>query len=282
MFKSKNLRIVRCIKAIFILLFLTVMMISCGINRFSEQRVISHLVLIDSLMINYRVDKISYLPIERTFFLLNRDENTVRIYQNGVFFNVIGGTGFSSDNFRGLSDIAIGHDNHLYTLERFDNAIKRFCREGKYQGQFTLTGLASPERFAFGSAGTLFVYDGHAREIYLLDSLTLSTQISFGRFQVDRADVFFASGDRINVFDRYNVNTTIFYLTGMFENSYQGLLFYDAHRNLLVVDDRGLIENRTDRRLVDKRNNLSLFHHERDHLILFDGTMVRVFRIRYV
>ena len=267
--------------SIMIKLCIIVFVVGCGVNRFAEQRSISHVVVVDSLRIGYRVDKISYLPLERTFFLLNRDENTVRIYQNGVFFNMIGGVGFGDDNFRGLSDIAVGLDGHLYTLDRFDKSIKRFCKDGKFQGQVTLSGLASPERLAFGSSGTLLVYDGHAKEIYLLDAFTFSVNISFGKFQVDRADAFFVSGDRVNVFDRYNADTTIFFLTGMFDNSFRGLRFYDGHRNLLGVDESGLFEVRTDRRLVEKRNDVGVLHFERDHFVMFDGVMVRVLRVRY-
>ena len=263
------------------LCFVVVLLVSCGVNRFAEQRSISHMVVIDSLRISYRVDKISYLPMERTFFLLNRDDNTVRIYQNGVFFNMIGGIGFGDDNFRGLSDIAVGHDGHLYTLDRFDKSIKRFCKDGKFQGQVILSNLASPERLVFGSSGTLLIYDGHAREIYSLDAFTFSINVSFGKFQVDRADAFFVSGDRINVFDKYNADTTVFFLTGMFDNSFRGLRFYDGHRNLLGVDERGMIEVRTDRRLIEKRNDVGVFHFERDHFVLYDGVMVMVYRVRY-
>jgi len=276
----------------FLILSIAVFLIaSCGMNRFAEQRPISHMVVIDSLRVGYRVDKISYSPLERTFFLLNRDENTVRIYQNGVFFNRIGGIGFGDDNFRGLSDIAVGLDGHLYTLDRFDKSIKRFCKDGKFQGQVMLSGLASPERLAFGASGALLVYDGHAKEIYLLDALTSplpsprrrgdSMEISFGKFQVDRADAFFVSGDRVNVFDRDNNDTTIFFLTGMFDNSFRGLRFYDGHRNLLAVDVNGLYEVRTDRRLIDKRNDVGVFHFERENFVLYDGVMVRVYRMRY-
>jgi len=264
-----------------IICIIVAMFISCGINRFADHRQISNIVIVDSLMVGYRVDKICYLPIERTFFLLNRDDNTVRIYQSGVFFNMIGGVGFGEYNFRGLNDIAVGHDGHLYTLDRFDKSIKRFCKDGKFQGQITFGGLVSPERLAFGSSGTLLLYDGHAKEIYSLDAFTFSTKVSFGKFQIERADAFFVSGDRVNVFDVDNDDTTIFFLTGMFDNSYRGLRFYDNHRNLLAVDTSGMYEVRTDRRLIEKRNDVGVFHFERDHIILYDGIMVRVYRARY-
>jgi hypothetical protein len=276
---------------VLILCVVVVLIAGCGVNRFAELRPISHVVVIDSLRVGYRVDKISYSPMDRTFFLLNRDENIVRIYQNGVFFNRIGGVGFGDDNFRGLSDIAVGFDGHLYTLDRFDKSIKRFCKDGKFQGQMILSGLASPERLAFGASGALLVYDGHAKEIYLLDvvqpqGLPLQRRgdamnISFGKFQVDRADAFFVSGDRVNVFDRDNDDTTVFFLTGMFDNSFRGLRFYDGFRNLLGIDDGGMYEVRTDRRLVSQRHDVGVFHFEREHFVLYDGVVVRVYRFRY-
>ena len=259
------------------------LVIGCSTNRINEQRQIHQMVIQDSLRITYHVDKISYSPIDRTFFLLNRDDNTVRIYRNGVFFNRIGGSVFTDDGFRRLSDIALGIDGHLYALDSFDKSIKRFDRDGIFQGQMILNTLSAPERIAFTSHGSAFVYDGHSKEIFALDSFDFSIKFSFGKFQIDRADAFFIAGEYLSVFDRDKSDTTVFLTNGMLVNTFQGFSFYDPFRNLLNISGNVLTDVRTERSIYQKDTGFVRFNTERDLFIFWTNqngfNQIRVYRV---
>jgi len=257
-------------KFFFIILSLLILSsISCTINRFGEFRPIQGLVLQDSLSINYTVDKVSYSPINRTFFLLNRTENTIRIYKNGDFFNVVGGSGFSNENFRRLTDIFVGIDGSLFALDSFDRTIKRFDNDGIYLNQFSLENISSPERFVMSNFAALFVYDAHSKEIFALDPFDMSITFSFGKFQIDRADAFFISGDYINIFDNSLIETNVFQINGLLENTFRGFTFMDAFRNILTKSFHTIVASREDLMLFSSLGRIEYFAIERDFFVFF-------------
>ena len=257
-------------------------LISCSVLRLSEHRPIQGLVLQDSLSISYPADKVSYSVLDRTFFILNTTENTVRIYKNGSFFNIIGGSGFGNENFRRLADIFVGIDGSLYALDSFDRVIKRFDKDGIYVSQFQLHNVSSPERFAMTSFGAIFVYDAHNKEIYSLDPFDMSVNLSFGKFQIDKANAFFNAGDFINIYDNEQGETAVFLINGLFEDSYRSFTFFDAFQNILSFSGNRLVVNRDDRVLFSSNGNIDYFAIERDFFIfLIDNLLnkeIRVYR----
>ena len=249
------------------LLSLLACLTSCSLNQFIDHRPINGLAIQDSLSVSYPVDKVSYSPIDRTFLLLNRSTNSVRIYKNGSFFNEIGGAGFGSENFRRLADICVGVDGGFFALDSVDRVIKRFDKDGIYTNQFALNNIFSPERIAMTSFGSVFIYDSHSKEIFALDAFDFSVSFVFGKFQIDRADSFFIAGDFINIFDSEMVETSVFLINGLFENQFRSFTFFDTHKNLLSLSHVSLVASRVDRTLFSSNSRISSFNLERDYFI---------------
>ena len=270
------------LKALKILIISSVLIIiACSANQMSSRRIIEKLIILDSLKTNQTVDKISYSESEKSFYLLSKKSNLIKIYKNGVFFNQLGGSGFANDNFRKLSDMTIGIDGFLYTLDSFEKSVKRFDKDGKYHNQISLSSLASPEKFAFTGSGTLYVFDSHSKEIFVLDAFDFSIKLSFGKFQVTNADLFFITGNYLNIYDKSTDETSIFNLSGMFENSFKGLSFYDTNRNLLTVKNNSLTDSRTDKQLYKSLHPVSLFNLHRNNFIIYDNHNIKVLRAIY-
>jgi|GEM_PF-2316498 len=255
---------------LFILLFL--ILSACTVGQMGEYRPVSGFALQDSLNVSYHVDKVSYLPADRTFFILNRTENTVRIYKRGGFFNEIGGSGFANDHFRRLADICVGLDGSLYTLDNFEKVIKRFDKDGNFINQVHLKNISSPEKFAMTSFGSIYVYDSHSKEIFALDAFDMSVSFTFGKFQIDRADAFFITGDFINIFDINNKETTIYHINGLYENTFSGYIFYDTFKNLFSLSQNTFSTSRENIILFSSTTNFSTFHLERDFYVFVTPT----------
>ena len=263
---------------------------ACSLNNLSSNRPISSIIVIDSLSIEYEIDKVSYSPINKTFFLLNKQNNSVRIYKNGSFFNIIGQSGFSDDNFRRLSDICLGNDGFLYALDSFDRSIKKFDTDGKYIGSASLNQLNSPEKFAITPYGAFFVFDGHSKEISNLDPFDYSTKFTFGKFQIDNIDDMFLAGDYLNIYDKTNSKSSVFFVNGMLENDFNGYVFYDAYKNALKPYDKSIIDEKNRNflftfpgiRLPSRvRDDLIKINIENNLLILYHNNQIYVLRIIY-
>ena len=264
------------------LVILSLFLVSCTINQLSDYRAIQGFIEQDKITIDYNADKICYSPIDRTFFLLQRDDNTIRIYKNGSFFNVIGGSGFTSENFRRLTDICTGIDGSLYALDSFDRSIKRFDKDGVFINQVSLQNISSPERIAMTNFGSVFIYDSHGKEIYALDAFDMSVKYTFGKFQIDNADSFFISGNFLNIYDNESRETGVFLLNGMFENSFRGFTFYEAHRNLISLSFQDIVVSRIDRTLFSTDNRIDLFNIEHGFFIIGLNDAIYVFRGNYL
>ena len=275
---KKDLKKVKYFTLIFLLIS-SFIILSCTTTRFTP-RLISHMIPIDTLTVYQQYDKVSYHPHERTFFCMLRSENSIYIYKNDVFFNKIGGSGFSFDNFRNLSDITVGIDGFLYALDSFERSIKRFDRDGKYQSSVNISQINSPTRFAFSHFGFIFVYDNQAKEVHSLDSFDFTTKFSFGKFQLSQVEKLFVCGDFLNIYDILQDQTFIYLINGKFDNSYSGLSFYEPFKNLLVYDDKKMIDTRTQNLLFDSEKEKS-FNKENDFLIFFDENKISVHKIRY-
>ena len=263
---------------------------ACSMSNLAINRPISSIIVLDSLSIDFTIDKVCYSPIDRTFFLLDKQDNAVHIYKNGSFHNVIGKSGFSDDNFRRLSDICFGLDGFLYALDSFDRSLKKFDSNGKYIGSAFINHLNSPERFAMTQYGAFFVFDGHSMEISNLDPFDYSSKFTFGKFQIENIDEMFLAGDYLNVYDRVNQKTDIFFVNGMLENSYNGFIFYDAFKNMLSSRNNNIIDMKTnnilftftDSRLPTRwRDDLIKINIENNLLIALHNGQIFVFRISY-
>lgn len=259
--------------------FWLVIIMSCASNRFTP-RTISELVLVDSLVVYQQFDKVSFLPSERTFFCLLQSENSIYIYKNDVFYNKIGGSGFSSDNFRNLSDITIGIDGYLYALDSFDKSIKRFDRDGKFQNSVSISHINSPIKFAFSYFGYIFIYDSHAKEVHSLDSFNFSTKFTFGKFQLYDVDNLFVCGDFLNIYDNRKKQTNIYLINGKFENDYRDFTYYDTYKNLLSYKNKKLVDSRNDNLLYES-DGYKYINIENDFLIFFDENRVNIFKSTY-
>ena len=262
-----------------IVILSSIVLFSCISTRFSP-RMISHLVTVDSLIVNQRFDKISYLSSERTFFCMLSSENSIYIYKNGTFFNKIGGSGFSADNFRNLSDITVGFDGFLYALDSFERSIKRFDRDGKFQSSVAIHHINSPTKIAFSHFGFIFIYDNQSKEVHSLDSFDFSTKFSFGKFQITHAEKLFVCGDFLNIYDSQLDQTYIYLINGKFENNYSGLTFYDSFKNILTFDNKKMIDSRTQNLLFDSKKE-RFFNKENDLLIFYDDKEISVHKITY-
>ena len=260
-------------------IIIIVIFTTCTYNQLSNHRPIQGLSLHDTLSIAYPVDKVCYTPIERTFVFLNRDENNIRIYKNGDFFNVIGGSGFSNENFRRLVDICVGMDGSIYALDSFDQSIKRFDKDGIFVNRQQLNNIPNPERFLITSYGSFFVFDSHSKEIFVLDAFDMSIKFTFGKFQVDRADSFIMAGEYINIFDSEIKESTIFLTNGMYENTFKSFTIYDAFRNLLSIDFNTIVASRVDKMIFSSENNIALFNIERDLFIIGLNVQEQGFRL---
>jgi hypothetical protein len=264
--------------------------VACSLNQIAERRPLRAIIGQDSLRINQQPDKVCYLQIEKTFFLLNKTENSVRIYKNGEYHNIIGGSGFGSENFRKLSDICVGFDGFLYTLDSFDKSIKRFDKDGKYVGQMNINFIPSPEKFAFTQYGEIFVYDGHSKEVINLDAFNYSSKFSFGKFQLEQADIFFIAGEYLNIYDQKKDETSIFFTNGMYVNSFKYQAFYDMHKNLLTIKGNilsGLVDSGvpplpspTPQATGGGRETI-FYNLEGIFLILGDGETIKVWKMVY-
>jgi hypothetical protein len=208
--------------SLYLLLFT---IISCSVNR-TLHRPIADFILIESQQVILPIDTALYHPIDRTFFTQCRDENIIRIYQNGELMNTIGRSGFAQDNFRSLSDICLGSDGFLYTVDSFERVVKRFDRSGKYLTQVNLPSISSPTRISFAAYNFVFIYDSHSREIYALDVFDFSVKFTFGKFHIENVDKFFVNSDELFVYDAKNDQTHIFFVNGMFIETTNGFRFY--------------------------------------------------------
>jgi hypothetical protein len=251
---------------------------SCAVGQFAVSRPIERVTLVDMLAVSHPIDKIGYFPADRVFYLLNREDNTIRVYHRGEFFNIIGGTGFADDQFRRLSDIYVHTDGSLLALDSFERVIKRFDTGGRLLNTIPLSNISSPERLAFTSIGALFIYDSFNKEIYVLDPFDLSLSYNFGRFQIEETDEMFIAGDVINIHNRKNNETLVYFTSGMFDKKLDGLSFYEQHKNILTVTENELIDTQTENVLVNFVNTNRVFTHQRELLIFYDGTTIRVFR----
>jgi len=254
--KTKNQRLEKkydIYKKILYTFVFSLLFISCALNRFSDNRLIDSLVLIDSLSIQMNIDKICYSSFNKTFFLLNKQENSIYIYRNDLH-NIIGKSGFSNENFRRLSDICIGVDTYLYALDSFDKVIKKFDYDGKFIGQSSINNINSPEKFTMTHNGGFFVYDGHSKEIINIDPFDYTSKFSFGRFQIDTVDAMFIIGDYLNIYNSNNNETIRFLLNGMYYGYNMEFSFYDNFGNLLSFKSNNIRDERTSRFLLDNKH----------------------------
>ena len=185
------------------LLLITVLILisylsACAVGKVATRRNIEQFRGIDSMIVKFHFDKVCYNHLNRTFFCLNRDENTIYIYRKQLI-NTIGKSGFGNDNFRQVTDISVGVDGYLYALDSFDQSIKKFDSEGKFIGRAGISNVSSPQRFAITQYGGFYVYDGHSREIVVLDPYDYTIRHSFGKFQIETVDNISIAGDYVNI-----------------------------------------------------------------------------------
>jgi len=206
-------------------LFCVLLLFCCAVNDLTP-RYITTITAQDTLTTDIQYDKVCYTDTDQTFFCLSRDANTFTIYKNNTIYNKIGGSGHSSDNFLNLADICIGNDNMLYALDTFDQSIKRFDTHGRFSSSVKIDYISSPSRFTASSYGDFFVYDSHAKEIYVLDSFSFDKKYTFGKFQINHADVMYLVGDALHVYDGRENTTTIFMINGLLIDTFPGLVLY--------------------------------------------------------
>jgi len=265
------------VKTILIFLF-TGLLFGCAVNDFAPRN-INTITQQDSLATTQKWDKVCYWAPERTFYCLNTQENTVNIYKNGQLFNVIGGSGFSDVSFLNLSDICLGIDNMLYTLDSFNKVIKRFDSSGRLLSQVSLDFMNTPSRFITSSFGEFFVYDGHEKTIIVIDNFTFKEKFSFGRFQINNLSAMYVFGDYLHVYDEKENKTSVFMTNGLYVDTFQSLMLYSrfvgedafAVSNGLVIHPNGIEFQKPD----SKQN----VYFERDYFLMCGEDKVVVYKL---
>jgi len=262
-----------------ILIFLFAGLLSaCAVNDFAPRN-ITTITSQDSLSTTQKWDKLCYSAPERTFYCLNTQENTVNIYKNGQLFNVIGGSGFSEGSFLNLSDICLGIDNMLYTLDSFSKVIKRFDSTGRLLSQVNLDFLNNPSRFITSSFGEFFVYDSHEKTIIVIDNFTFNEKFSFGKFQINNLSAMFIFGDYLHVYDEKENKTSVFMTNGLYVDEYDGLVLYSRlmGEDAFATTNRLIIHPNTIE--FQKPDSKQSIYFERDYLLLCTEDKVVVYRL---
>jgi len=265
--------------------------ISCTRHHISQAKPINYLHLQDRLFVNHHVDKACYAFIDKTFYLMHKSENAIYIYKQGQLWNIIGGPGFGESNFRRLTDINLGADGTLYALDSSERSLKKFDRTGKYQGQVLLTGTTKPSHFAISSTGGIFIYDNYLKEIAFFDYFSLNVKYTFGKFQIESCDELYLIGDFINIYSKPSNSTTIFFVNGLYENSYQGKMLVDSYHNLYLIAEKSIIEHFSQKQLInlqndhhqqiDKNSYIELLNFDKDFLLINHNQEIQVYRLIY-
>jgi len=257
---------------------LCITLVSCATADFAPRH-ISAFTHTATLPVSQLYDKVCYTDTDNTFFCLSRDTNSIDIYKNNTLYNKVGSSGFSPDNFLNLADICLGSDNMLYALDSFGKTIKRFDTHGRFYTQINIDNISSPTRFTISSYGDLFVYDSHAKEIYVLDSFTTAPKFTFAKFQVNYVENMFILGDYLHVYDDRDDKTTIFMLNGLLMDTYSGLTIYAMMpEDMPFALEYGLdVSEKTVRFPTSLKYNHIFF--EKNHILFITPDNVTVYKL---
>lgn len=176
------------------------------------------------------------------------DENQkIHIIRNSKEVNIIGGTGFGSNQFRELTDFCIDKNGHLLTLDRMRKMLIVFDSLGNKLSQIDISFINSPLLIAQLDSGYYACFDNTTKEAVIFPEWKTKDLLKFGQFEINSPK----------------------YLKTNLTN----IIFYDSQSDkTLIYDDFGnLLDEKKGKFLADKFNNYFKFT---EHLIIQDNLKI--------
>lgn len=231
-------------KRLILPLFLICVMLcsfGCSASKKSPPLDIEAFTLFDSKTFEEPVQKAHYHNSTKSIFAHEEKTHRILIFKDGKQINAIGGLGSQSSNFQKLEDITMGRDGSIYALDGGSREVKRFNPDGKYLKSMKLEYVKQPKKIALGREDNLFIYDGAAGEIVVIDLLDGSELYRFGKFQLENVDKLYAGRDFLIAYDASRDISAMFSALGQFISEDSGQIIYDDYNNAISLTNEALV-----------------------------------------
>ncbi len=215
-------------KVPFVLAFLLLISSCAMISTYDTQRQPEDMIILDRTSVSFQIEKAVYAADRQTYYIWEADSQFIHIIRAGRRINKIGGMGFDKSNFNRLSDICIGADGNLYTLDSFSKTVKKFDHNGQWLREYSLDTLQEPILMDIGRNELFYIFDNIQREIVVLDIEHEEEQFRFGKFQLSRPKQLTNTRNYLLIWDAEENSTMVYDTFGQLLQQKEG--FFQIER----------------------------------------------------
>lgn len=267
-------------KYILVFCLLLTLLAACASTPRRAPMNVSAFTLFSTFSFPEAVSKAHYNPGTQTVYAVSPMSHEIYLWREGKRINVIGGLGLNAANFQQLGDIAVANDGSLYAVDTMARNLKKFTSDGKLLGTMELKGTIQPQKLAVGTEQNLYVWDASSAEIISYNMLDGTELFRFGRFQIERVDLLFASRDYVVAYDQSRDQSKVFSSLGQLISTEPGQILYDSFNNAINLTTEALL-SKMSAAFLPMLGAKSVMTVSRDILAMVVGTELRLLKIEY-
>ncbi|MDP8267111.1 MAG: SdiA-regulated domain-containing protein [Candidatus Tenebribacter davisii] len=260
------------------LMLLIVLLTACSTIETRSYRIPDNLNIIQKIKTDNIPQKCLYSAINKTAFILEKENNKIQIYKNGKKINTVGGFGVS--NFNNIADITLAPDDNLLVLDSFQKKIIKIDINGEIIAEIKLTGFNEPTLFAVTAAETYYIFDNALKEIVITRTFDETDRYTFGKFQLEHPYKMDLGKDIITVYDKQKNTTMIFGILGHYQDEIIGNIQINKYQKF-ILRDYYIYHPETEKKFAvstNKWNDFSL----KDNVILLSDNEIWIGKFSYI
>jgi hypothetical protein len=264
----------------FLILVIIFSVTSCNINNSVIKQEAISFEKFNEINYKYKADKVIFSDIFKTYYVLNLDLQEIRfidLYGNEL--NKIGGLGFQNNNFAHLTDIALGVDGNLLTLDSFKKQIKKYDHYGAWQTTIQIKDVFEPKFLTLDFQSRYYIYDQQRNVILIWNDISDSPTHDFGKFDLTFVSKLSCNDDYLIVNDFQNNSTITYELSGLFDSQANNIFGLERWNRAIEIGQHVIKEKNKDRFSEVFPNGIKCWDIYNQYLTVFDGHKISTFKL---
>jgi len=238
---------------------------------------VSNINKTNDLIVNFKIKKFTYSTIDSTFYLMDENQK-IHILRNGEVKNIIGGIGFSTGQFRELTDFCIDKNGHLLTLDRMRKKLIVFDSLGNPISEMDISFINYPLLIAQLDSGYFVSYDNTTKEAVVFPEWETNDVQRFGQFDINSPEYIRTNLNNIIFYDRQSNTTLIYDDFGNLLQQKKGKFLVDKFNNYYKFTEHFIIQDSI--KCVSVRN-IKLFDIFETEILVAENNKIGIFKIKY-
>ncbi len=214
-----------------LLILFVVIVSACSTNKMQNRKSISTMCIKRVVSLGFTPDRVCIDDIYKTDYILERNQNRIHIYRDGIFVNFIGGIGSSKTRFQRLSDITLATDGGVFALDSATKLVKKYDRDGRFVSEWKLESFKRPERFVADNENNFYIFDFFGSTISLYNALSNTVDFDFGRFTFSNISSLDLVDSQLLIRDKQTEKTYVYNTIGKRIGSLTGEFTFDKYGN---------------------------------------------------